>query len=45
MTEYAPNITGYTVIGNGMTSLTLKKDATMNTIVFYYTLNTKEDKN
>ena len=45
ITEHAPNIAGYTVTGDAMTSLALNKDTKANTIVFYYTLNnTKENK-
>ena len=42
--EHAPNIAGYTIVGDAMTSLALNKDTTTNTIVFYYTLNAKENK-
>ena len=45
VTEYAPNIVGYTVAGDGVMSLVLDADAAKNMIVFYYTLSTKEDKN
>jgi H+/gluconate symporter-like permease len=44
VTEYAPAIVGYVVVGNGVASLTLQEDPTKNEIIFYYTRNANEDK-
>ena len=38
VTEYAPAISGYRVVGNGDASLTLQEDPTKNVIIFYYTV-------
>ena len=43
ITEHAANIAGYTVVGDGVVSLTLNTDANRNVITFYYTVNTAEE--
>jgi heme exporter protein D len=43
ITEYAPTITGYSVIGKNVESLTLNKDTAKNTITFYYKLNDNKE--
>ncbi|MDR0797791.1 MAG: hypothetical protein LBE70_03630, partial [Nitrososphaerota archaeon] len=39
VTEYAPNITSYTIVGDGAMSFTITEDASRNVIAFYYALN------